>query len=484
MSSRREFIKSGGLALAGLSLSGFSKLDARKEIHSFDFNGGYISQRPKPEERKFVSPAVEEEIKKVKSAIKNPRLAWMFENCYPNTLDTTVKFQMIDGKPDTFVITGDINAMWLRDSTAQVISYLSLANKDEKLKQLLAGVINRQAKCILIDPYANAFNYGPTGSPWDKDLTTMKPELHERKWELDSLCYPIRLAYIFWKTTGDTSCLDAKWQSAMKLVIKTFKQQQRKHVPGPYKFQRVTARQTDTVAGFGYGNPIKPVGLICSVFRPSDDATIFLFFVPSNYFAVVSLRNLAEMFTTIIDDKDFANECSALADEIESALKQYALIKHLDFGEMISFEVDGFGNRLFMDDPSFPGLLSLPYYGSFSETDAVYRNTRRFIFSGSNPYFFKGKYGNGIGSPHTGLGKIWSMSFIMQALTTSNDREISSCIKSLLDTNAGTGFIHESFEKDDPKKFTRKWFAWANTLFGELIIKLYNEKPYLLKSDF
>jgi len=476
MASRREFIKTSGLALAGLSISGFNISSAQSEDN-------YKNQRPKPEDRKFTSTAVEEEIQKVKSAIKDKDLAWMFENCYPNTLDTTVNFQIIDGKPDTFVITGDINAMWLRDSTAQVTPYLQLANKDKKLKQLLAGVINRQTKCILIDPYANAFNYGPTGSQWDKDLTTMKPELHERKWELDSLCYPIRLAYHFWKITGDTSCFNDKWQSAMKLVLQTFKQQQRKDGRGPYKFQRVTAVQTDTVAGSGYGNPIKPVGLICSIFRPSDDSTIFPFFVPSNYFAVVSLRQLSEMFDKIIGDKEYADQFTALADEVGHALKEYALTKHLDFGEMISFEVDGFGNRLFMDDPSYPGLLSLPYYGSFTESDHVYLNTRKFIFSGSNPYFFKGKYGNGIGSPHTGIGKIWPLSFIMQALTTSDEKEITSCLKSLVDTNAGTGFIHESFEKDDPKKFSRKWFAWANTLFGELIIKIYNEKPQILKAQ-
>lgn len=476
MPSRREFIKTGGLVLAGLSISGLN-------IPSVKVNDGYISQRPKPGDRKFTSSAVEEEIQKVKSVIKDKDLAWMFENCYPNTLDTTVNFQILDGKPDTFVITGDINAMWLRDSTAQVTPYLQLAGKDEKLKQLLAGVINRQTKCILIDPYANAFNYGPTGSQWDKDLTTMKPELHERKWELDSLCYPIRLAYNFWKITGDTSCYDDKWQSAMKLVLQTFKQQQRKDGHGPYKFQRVTAVQTDTVPGSGYGNPIKPVGLICSIFRPSDDSTIFPFFVPSNYFAVVSLRQLNEMFTKIIGDREFAGQCSALANEVENALKKYAVTHHLDFGEMISYEVDGFGNRLFMDDPSFPGLLSLPYYGSLTEDDPIYLNTRKFIFSDSNPYFFKGKYGNGIGSPHTGLGKIWPLSFIMQALTASNDDEIRSCLKSLAATNAGSGFIHESFEKDNPNKFTRKWFAWANTLFGELIIKLYNEKPYLLKAQ-
>ncbi len=475
MPSRRDFIKTSGLAVAGLSLSGF-KLPVIVQDDNF------ISKRPTLNQRKFVSEAVENKINEVKKDISNRKLAWMFENCYPNTLDTTVKFEIVDGKSDTFVITGDINAMWLRDSSAQVWPYLPLANDDDKLTNLLAGVINRQTKCILIDPYANAFNYGPTGSEWDKDLTEMKPELHERKWELDSLCYPIRLAYGYWKITNDASCFDSKWIEAMKLVVKTFKQQQRKDGHGPYKFQRITAWQTDTVAGGGYGNPIKLVGLICSIFRPSDDATIFPFYVPSNYFAVVSLKHLSEMFIKIIGDKEFAHQCSALADEVEYALKIYSLTHHLKFGEMIAYEADGFGNQLFMDDPSFPGLLSLPYFECMSQTNPFYQNTRKFALSESNPYFFKGKFGDGIGSPHTGLGKIWPLSLIMRALTTNNDEEISSCLKTLLATDADTGFIHESFNKDDPNKFTRKWFAWANTLFGELILKIHKEKPYLLKT--
>ncbi len=474
MPTRRDFIKTSGLAIAGLSLSGF-------KIPLVQSKNNFVSKRPTLGKRNFVSEAVENKIKEVKRDIKNEKLAWMFENCYPNTLDTTVNFKMIDSKPDTFLITGDINAMWLRDSSAQVWPYLPLANEDKKLKELLAGVINRQTKCILIDPYANAFNYGPTGSEWDKDLTQMKPELHERKWELDSLCYPIRLAHGYWKITNDISCFDSKWIEAMKLIVKTFKQQQRKNGHGPYKFQRVTAWQSDTVAGGGYGNPINPVGLICSIFRPSDDATIFPFYIPSNYFAVVSLRQLSEMFRKIIGDKNFANESSVLADEVENALKKFSLSQHLNFGKMIAYEVDGFGNQLFMDDPSFPGLLSLPYFDCISKSDTIYKNTRRFIFSRSNPYFFKGKFAEGIGSPHTGLGKIWPLSLIMRALTSDNDEEISSCLETILSTEAGTGFIHESFNEDDPNEFTRKWFAWANTLFGELILKLHKEKPHLLK---
>ena len=157
-----------------------------------------------------------------------------------NTIDTTVHFRKgADGKPDTFVYTGDIHAMWLRDSGAQVWPYVQLANSDPELKEMLAGVILRQFKCINIDPYANAFNDGAVeDNHWMSDLTDMKPELHERKWEIDSLCYPLRLAYHYWKTTGDASIFSEEWIQAITNVLKTFKEQQRKDGVGPYKFQR------------------------------------------------------------------------------------------------------------------------------------------------------------------------------------------------------------------------------------------------------
>ncbi len=480
MGSRRDFLKTGGLAVAGLSLLKRSPFSLESGIPVPRNGDSLTGKRPPVAKRKFISEAVEEEIDIVEKGIGNKELARIFVNCYPNTLDTTVKFSTIDGRPDTFVITGDINAMWLRDSSAQVWPYLPLINKDKKLKDLIAGVINRQVKCILLDPYANAFNFGPTGSEWDKDLTDMRPGIHERKWEVDSLCYPIRLAHGYWKQTGDASCFDSRWQEAMKLVVKTFKQQQRKDGPGPYKFQRVTAWQSDTVAGGGYGNPIKPNGLIVSIFRPSDDATIFLFLVPSNFFAVTSLRQLSEMFGEVMNDKEFAGECSSLADEVYEALQHYAVSNHMTFGEMYSYEVDGFGNRLFMDDANAPSLLSLPYLGCLPSNDRTYQNTRMFLFSENNPYFFKGTAGEGIGSPHTGLDKIWPIGLIMRALTSNDDTEIAKCLRMLVVASAGTGHMHESFDENDPRKFTRSWFAWANTLFGELVIKLYHERPYLL----
>lgn len=432
--------------------------------------------RPEPAKRLFRSQAVENEIIRVQKLLRNSKLAWMFTNCFPNTLDTTVHFRKgKDGKPDTFVYTGDIHAMWLRDSGAQVWPYVQLANSDPELKTMLAGVINRQFKCINIDPYANAFNDGPKGGEWMSDLTDMKPELHERKWEIDSLCYPLRLAYQYWKTTGDASIFDEEWIQAITNILRTFKEQQRKDGVGPYKFQRKTERALDTVTNDGLGNPVKPVGLIVSTFRPSDDATTLLYLVPSNFFAVSSLRKAAEILTTVNKKTALANECKALANEVETALKKYAVYNHPKYGKIYAFEVDGFGNHMLMDDANVPSLLAMPYLGDVSIDDPIYQNPRRFVWSLDNPYFFKGKAGEGIGGPHIGYDMVWPMSIMMKAFTSKDDAEIKSCIEMLMNTDAGTGFMHESFHKDNPEKFTRAWFAWQNTLFGELILKLVNE---------
>ena len=349
----------------------------------------YVSQRPAEEDRLFRSEAVEDKIIEVQGLLTNPRLAWMFSNCFPNTLDTTVHFrENEDGSPDTFVYTGDIHAMWLRDSGAQVWPYVQLANEDEHLREMIAGVITRQFKLINIDPYANAFNDGPTGGEWMSDITKMDPNVHERKWEIDSHCYPIRLAYQYWKTTGDESIFGEDWLNAIRNTLKTFKEQQRKDGPGPYSFMRKTERQLDTKCCSGYGNPVNPVGLIVSSFRPSDDATTFDFLVPSNFFAVTSLRKAAEILDSVNHEKELAAECRALADEVEKALKKHAIVKHPKYGKIYAFEVDGFGNAYLMDDSNAPSLLSMAYLGDVDADDPIYRNTRRFVWSEDNPYFF------------------------------------------------------------------------------------------------
>lgn len=436
------------------------------------------TNRPSQKDRLFVSQAVEKEIVRVKKLLVNPKLAWMFENCFPNTLDTTVRHYKTDGKDDTVVYTGDIHAMWLRDSGAQVWPYVQLANSDPQLKAMLAGVIRRQFKCIIIDPYANAFLDPHDPNPdhqWMSDLTNMKPELHERKWEIDSLCYPLRLAYQYWKVTGDTSIFDEEWLQAITNILKTFREQQRKDGVGPYKFQRRTERQLDTLNNDGFGNPVNPIGLIASSFRPSDDATTYPFLVPSNFFAVTSLRKAAEILESISKKTGQAKECLDLANEVESALKKYATYDHPKYGTIYAFEVDGFGNKYLMDDSNAPSLLSMAYLGDVDINDPIYQNTRKFVWSKDNPYFFSGTAGEGIGGPHIGYNMIWPMSIMMKAFTSQNDEEIKWCIKKLMDTDANTGFIHESFHKDNPQKFTRAWFAWQNTLFGELILKLVND---------
>jgi meiotically up-regulated gene 157 (Mug157) protein len=442
------------------------------------------SRRPPPARRKFVSPALEGLIARVSADIGDPDLAWLFQNCLPNTLDTTVETGVVDGKPDTFIITGDIECLWLRDSSAQVWPYLPLAARDEALRRLLRGLIHRQARCILIDPYANAFMRDPkamTNLRWAQhDLTDMKPGVAERKWELDSLCYPIRLAHGYWRATGDLEPFDEAWRAAMRLVVDTLKVQQRKDGPGPYHFQRAAEAPTETLTLDGYGAPTRKIGLIHSMFRPSDDACTFPLFTPANAFAVVSLRQLAALVEALPAPGDFPAECRALASEVEAALRAHAVMSHADGPDTWAYEIDGFGDQLFMDDANAPSLLSLPYLGACDAADRLYRATRARVLSAANPYFFAGKAGQGVGGPHEGLRMVWPLSIMIRALTSDSDAEIAACLTMLKTTDAGTGFMHEAFDQDDPAKFTRPWFAWANSLFGELILKVHAERPALL----
>lgn len=467
---RRIFLQNAGILATGMLASKFS----------FG-NTPFPVVRIPLAERNFVSKSVDNAIKTFGANVKNKELAWLFENCFPNTLDTTVFYSEKSGRPDTYVITGDIDAMWLRDSSAQVWPYLQFVNEDEPLKKLIAGVINHQTKCILKDPYANAF-YGDANQvgEWKSDFTEMLPGVHERKWEIDSLCYPIRLAYNYYKKTNDKSPFDAAWKNAIQTILRVFKEQQRKADMGPYKFQRETRQPTDSLPMAGYGFPVNPVGLICSAFRPSDDATVFPFLIPSNFFAVVSLRQAAEMVNTLFGDANLVQELVLLADEVEKAIRDHAIVKHPKYGNIYAYEVDGFGSTYLMDDANIPSLLSLPYLDAVSTDDPIYKNTRNFVLSTDNPYFYRGTAGEGIGGPHIGHDMVWPMSITMRALTSDSPEEIRWCIEALRKTHGGTGFMHESFHKDDPTKFTRAWFAWSNTLFGELLWKVYTNNRNLL----
>ena len=442
---------------------------------------GANGARPQPAARRFRSEVVEQFLADTRRRIADPELAQLFFNCYPNTLDTTVEPGTFEGHPDTVVITGDIPAMWQRDSSAQVWPYLDLARKDERLRALIEGVIRRQTRHIQIDPYANAFMADLNAPPLDwsrHDKTEMKQGVGERKYELDSLCYPIRLAYGYWKKTGGTEPFDSRWRDAMRIVVRTMRIEQRKDGPGPYHFERSASTPTETLGESGFGNPVRPVGLIASGFRPSDDACIFPFLVPANLFAVTSLRQLAEMAGAVGQDSALAQDASALALEVESALGQHAVAETPE-GTIWAYEVDGFGSKVLMDDANVPSLLALPYLLS-SPDRSRYARTRAFVWSERNPWFFRGTAGEGIGGPHEGAGMIWPMSQTIYALTSDSSAEIRNALRMLKLGSAGTGFIHESYSRNDATKFTRTWFAWANTLFGELVARLAETSPDLL----
>jgi meiotically up-regulated gene 157 (Mug157) protein len=472
--SRRQFV-SGAFSVVASSVLASNRLRAQST---------FASKRPAPSARRFRSKAVDAAIESVSAKMRDPELAWLFSNCLPNTLDTTVTYKSGPSGPDTIVVTGDIPAMWLRDSSAQVWPYLPFITADTELARLIEGVIRRQTRCILADPYANAFMPDLSSREplsWSKtDHTDMKPGVGERKWEVDSLCYPVRLAHEYWRLTRDAKPFGQEWAGAMHTILETFAAQQRKTSRGPYHFQRKAETPYDTLSEDGFGNPALPIGLIHSGFRPSDDSCIYPLNIPGNFFAVKTLERIEEMLTEIAHDSAGASRASALRAEIKSALDSHARAHHPTAGEIWAYEIDGFGNALCMDDANVPSLLGMPYLETCSETDSNYLATRRFVLSEANPYFFRGTAAEGIGGPHIGQDMIWPMAIIIRALTTNDDNEQRKCLAWLKTTHAGTGFMHESFNKDNPAKFTRVWFAWANTLFGELILKLDKSTPGLL----
>ncbi len=443
-----------------------------------------FAARPPKVQRRFTSPAVEEEIVRVSAMIADPKLRAMFAACYPNTLDTTVELGLVDGRVDAFVITGDIPCMWLRDSSAQLLSYIHLVRKDAHLATLFRGAIARQARSILLDPYANAFMRDATAKTnlsWAmQDQTQMKTGVAERKWEVDSLCWPMRLAYRYWQASGDAAPFDNIWVSAQQAIVRTFREQQRKDGRGPYSFRRTSDRPTETLGLDGFGAPTRPVGLIHSGFRPSDDACIYPFLIPSNHFAVTTLREMALVAEGAAGNAALAADARALADEVAAALAKWGTMRLPDGRQVWAYEVDGFGNAVFMDDANVPSLLGLAYTGCVTADDPLWQATAAACWSDANPYFFKGSAIEGIGGPHVGLGQVWPMSLIVRAMSSSDPAVIAPLLRQLRDTDAGSGFMHEAVDCNNPAQFTRSWFAWANGLFGEMIVGLADRLPAVL----
>lgn len=398
-----------------------------------------------------------------------PKLLQLFKNCFPNTLETTTK-KMDDGT--TFIITGDIPAMWLRDSVEQVIHYVPLAKNDVELQRIISGLIKRHMANIQIDPYANAFNESANDWHWNTtDETDMSPWVWERKFELDSICFSMRLAYAYWKETELTDIFDSGFKAAMRRIVELWKTEQRHFELSPYRFVRDNGIPTDSLRNSGMGMPVNYTGMIWSGFRPSDDACDFHYNIPANMFAVVTLRQMREMAEWVFRDMDFVKELKQLEDDVEHGIQLYGIYRHPEFGPIYAYETDGFGNYCLMDDAGTPGLLSITYLGYTTADDPIYQNTRKFALSKENPFYYEGKIAKGIGSPHTPPGYIWHMALSMQGITANNDEEKLAMIAMLEATDADTGFMHEGFHSDDPAIFTRKWFAWSNSLFSQLVYR-------------
>ena len=361
--------------------------------------------------------AITEHIKRYSEHLKyRPKLRRMYENCYLSTLKTALKPQE---NGSYFVLTGDIPAMWLRDSAAEVSIYLSAAEHDENVRKIIKGVISRQIDYILMDQYANAFNENDNGLHGMEDVPEPSGWVWERKYEIDSLCYPLQLVYKYISVTHDYSIINKKFEAAVERIINVWRTEQHHAKMSEYYFIRHNAPKSDTLPCDGRGNPVAYTGMTWSGFRPSDDACRYGYHVPSNMFAWVVLGYAAEILNGGLKTK-----CLALAEEIKSGIEKYAVTEHEKYGKIYVYETDGMGNYLLFDDANIPSLLSIPYIGYLPADDELYQNTRRFVLSEDNPYYYSGKYASGIGSSHTPEGYIWHMSLCMQALTSRDSNEI------------------------------------------------------------
>jgi uncharacterized protein len=415
----------------------------------------------------FFKSTLKEISSNISKDIKDDKLKKIFLNCFINTIETTVMYN----DNDTFIITGDIPAMWLRDSTSQVEHYLEFVNDYPILKDLFIGLINRQMHCIKIDPYANAFNKEANGKKWDNDITKDSPWVWERKYEIDSLCFPVRLIYKYWKKTNDSSFFNDTIKEVLKTIVDLWSIEQYHFEKSDYSFQRLNCAESDTLSNNGLGNPVGYTGMTWSGFRPSDDACKYAYLIPSNMFASVALKYIEEIAISIYSDIELKVKAENLRLDIEDGINNFGIVNTEEFGKIYAYETDGLGNYNFMDDANVPSLLSIPYIEYRGIDDEVYQNTRRFILSKNNPYFYSGKFASGIGSPHTPDKYIWHISLSMQGLTSNDDNEIKSLIETLLNCDGNTLYMHEGFYCDNPELFTRDWFAWSNSLFADFIYK-------------
>jgi len=404
---------------------------------------------------------------------EHARWAENFNAGFANTLTTTVR-RHDDGT--TFLLTGDIPAMWLRDSSAQFRPYLAVAVDDPELTALITGLVRQQFRFINIDPYANAFNETPSGATWDPNDQTdsFGPWLWERKYEVDSLCYPIQLAWLLYRNTGTTSHFDDAFVSGIRRILDVF-ETELDHSNSHYRFFRPNDDPRDSVPNHGTGGPFAVTGMTWSGFRPSDDACTYHYLVPSNMFAAVVMGYLERIFGgEILNDADIAARAGELRRTITEGIEAHAKTTNRNGETIYAFETDGLGHVNIMDDSNVPSLMAAPYLGYCAPDDPTYLATRRTLLSDENPYYYEGEYLKGIGSPHTPPRYVWPIALSIEAMTSDNKDFKAHILDRLVATDAGTHLMHEGIDVNDPTKYTREWFSWSNMMFCELVMDYFD----------
>lgn len=404
----------------------------------------------------------------VDAAIGDPAITTLFTRVMSENLPAVAELAP-DGT--TYLLTGDIPAMWLRDSAAQIRPYLILCDRDPELAETLVGVFRRQIEFVTIDPYANSFKRGAEASPHAGDRSGAGPHVWERKYEIDSLCFPLDLGYALWRITGRCDHLDDRFAEAARQILDVW-ECELDHENSPYFFERNSPLSSETLSRNGRGEPVGRTGMSWSAFRPSDDACVYNYNVPGNMFAAVVLGYLEAIAKEVLQDAGMAGRAARLGSSIRDGIQTYGLVEHPRFGQVYCYETDGLGHHVIMDDANMPSLLSLPLSGYLPADDPTYLASRRMILSPANPYFYSGRHAAGIGSPHTRRNYVWPIALAVQGLTAVDRDEKLRLAQLLARTTGGTGQMHESFDVNDPRRFSRPWFSWANAMMCELVLDL------------
>ncbi|KAJ2349424.1 hypothetical protein IWW50_005011 [Coemansia erecta] len=453
--------------------------------------------RPPLSCRTFNNPTIEKTIRDVSSAIKDPDWRQLFSNIFPNTLDTTVAWHNAS-TPYTFLVTGDITAQWIRDSTNQVLPYLPYASADSDLANLILGLVNMQAEELSEYPFGNAFQppvrsgLKPAQNGIGVNLNVFPSydnrSVFEAKFEIDSFASFFQIATSYWRSTGDYRFISSpSWLSAVSKILEIIELLQKPTYNGRtlnkpvVAYTRSTHEAKETQFGSGMGNPVKYTGMVRSLFRPSDDATIFPFLVPANAFLCVELEHLSDMLKKLRMFSDISEKAAKLASQIRAGINQYGVATHPEHGQVFAFEVDGYGSVLLTDDANGPSLLSMPYLGFVNASNPVYKNTRKMVLTlEDNPWYFAGSYIHGVGSPHTSYLKVWPMAVAMRGMTSDNSDEVKECLDQLKASTSGLGLIHESVNVNDGTDYTRSWFAWGNALTSQFVIDALTRFPGII----